>query len=151
MSIDRRAAGTGGSEGPRGAGAIDSALTPEVLRETRHTLRTPLNHIIGYSEMLLESADEQGLAALVPDLERVHAAGQHLLGRVDHLLGPAQVAAGTVDTALVGVELRTPLNAVVGYTEILLEAAADLDQPAVALDLRRSTPPASTSSASSIT
>ncbi|HLH24781.1 MAG TPA: adenylate/guanylate cyclase domain-containing protein [Chloroflexota bacterium] len=113
------------------------ALAPEALRETRHSLRTPLNHIIGYSEMLLESAADQGLEALVPDLERVHAAGQHLLEQLDRLLGPAQVAAGTVDPALLSLELRTPLNAVVGYTEILLEAAADRDQREAVLDLEK--------------
>jgi adenylate cyclase len=137
MSTEKRAATSVGATGARPPDPGAQALTAEALRETRHTLRTPLNHIIGYTEMLLESADEQGLAALVPDLERVHAAGQHLLGQVDRLLGPAQAATGAVDAALLGVELRTPLNAVVGYTEILLEAAADLDQPAVALDLEK--------------
>src|SRR5581483_220243 len=42
-----------------------------------------------------------------------------------------------VDPALLRVELRTPLNAVVGYTEILLEAAAEAEQPALGLDLEK--------------
>src|SRR4051794_6444061 len=96
----------GGRPSPGGPG-----LTPETLRETRHTLRTPLNHIIGYSEMLLESADDLGLEALVPDLEQVHTAGQRLLGQLDHLLGHAQVAAGTVDAARRGGGRRTPPTA----------------------------------------
>src|SRR5689334_6913927 len=98
MSSDERATPAAsprasGPAGARQAAPPDGALTPEALRETRHALRTPLNHIIGYSEMLLESAADLDLDALVPDLERVHAAGQHLLGQLDRLLGPAQVAA----------------------------------------------------------
>ena len=40
----------------------------------------PLNAIIGYSEMLEEEAREQGVGEFVPDLERIHTAGKHLLG-----------------------------------------------------------------------
>ena len=32
------------------------------LRELRHELRTPINHILGYTEILLEEASEAGLA-----------------------------------------------------------------------------------------
>ena len=29
-------------------------MTPEEARELRHELRTPVNHLIGYAELLLE-------------------------------------------------------------------------------------------------
>jgi sigma-B regulation protein RsbU (phosphoserine phosphatase) len=44
-----------------------------------HDLRTPLNHIIGYSEMLIEQAKEQGNVDFVADLQTTHAAGKQLL------------------------------------------------------------------------
>ena len=48
-----------------------------------HKLRTPLNQIIGYSEMLIEQAQEQGQVAFVPDLEKTHAAGKQLLSIIN--------------------------------------------------------------------
>jgi DNA-binding response OmpR family regulator len=51
----------------------------------RHTLRTPLNHIIGYSEMLLEEAGDRGLEAFTADLEKIHKAGKQLLGFINDL------------------------------------------------------------------
>ncbi len=45
-----------------------------------HDLRTPLNLIIGYSEMLTERAREAGPNEFVSDLEKVSLAGQRLLG-----------------------------------------------------------------------
>jgi sigma-B regulation protein RsbU (phosphoserine phosphatase) len=47
-----------------------------------HDLRTPLNHIIGYSEMLIEQAKEQGNDDFVADLQRTHAAGKRLLALI---------------------------------------------------------------------
>jgi two-component system sensor histidine kinase/response regulator len=44
-----------------------------------HDLRTPLNHIIGYSEMLIEQAQEEGQGSFVPDLQKAHAAARQLL------------------------------------------------------------------------
>ncbi len=60
-------------------------LTPQLL----HDLRTPLNHIIGYSEMLLGQVQEEGQTSLVPDLKRIQGAGQQLLALLDNRLsGP---------------------------------------------------------------
>lgn len=44
-----------------------------------HDLRTPLNQIIGYSEMLVEQAEEAGNVAFLPDLQKLAKAGQNLL------------------------------------------------------------------------
>jgi len=57
----------------------------------RHTLRTPLNHIIGYSELLLEDAKERGLEDMVADLRNIHTAGKELLALINELFDPAAV------------------------------------------------------------
>jgi adenylate cyclase len=66
----------------------------------RHTLRTPLNHIIGYSELLLEEAKERGLEDMVADLQNIHTAGKELLALFNELFNPAAVDTGTADTVL---------------------------------------------------
>ena len=61
----------------------------------RHTLRTPLNHIIGYSELLLEEAKERGLEDMVADLRNIHTAGKELLVLMNELFNPAAVETGS--------------------------------------------------------
>ena len=68
--------------------------------ELRHTLRTPLNHIIGYSELLLEDARERGLEDMLADLQNIHTAGKELLTLFDELFDPAAVDAGIAESAL---------------------------------------------------
>jgi CheY-like chemotaxis protein len=103
-----------------------------LLASIRHELRTPINAILGYSEMLLEDAEGQGQEAAIPDLHRIHVAGTELLGLVNDILDPARIEAGSLDIDLeeVGANLRyamlTPISAIVGYSEMLLEEA---DEP----------------------
>ena len=59
----------------------------------RHTLRTPLNHIIGYSELLLEEAKERGLEDMVADLQNIHTAGKELLALFNELFNQIRLAA----------------------------------------------------------
>jgi len=63
--------------------AEDGESQPASLANVRHTLHTPLNHIIGYSEMLLEEASERGLEAFTADLHKIHKAGKQLLGFIN--------------------------------------------------------------------
>jgi serine/threonine protein kinase len=49
------------------------------LEQMGHELRTRLNLIIGYSEILEEDAQEQGHQQYLRDLKKIHAAGRHLL------------------------------------------------------------------------
>ncbi len=64
------------------------------LANMSHELRTPLNAIIGYSEMLQEEAQEIGQPGLVPDLEKIHGAGKHLLGLINDVLDLSKVESG---------------------------------------------------------
>ncbi len=66
----------------------------------RHTLRTPLNHIIGYSELLLEEAKERGLDDLISDLRNINNAGKELLALINDLFNPAAVDADAASSAL---------------------------------------------------
>jgi sigma-B regulation protein RsbU (phosphoserine phosphatase) len=48
-----------------------------------HDLRTPLNHIIGFSEMLIEQPPGQGKDNSVADLQKIHAAGKQMLSLIN--------------------------------------------------------------------
>src|SRR6478752_7470409 len=86
-----------------------SVRRDELLRGLRHELRTPINHIVGYSELLLEIAEERGYADLLADLARIRAAGAELAGRVNESLDNARREAALPDAAALSRELRTPL------------------------------------------
>nr|WP_290665670.1 histidine kinase N-terminal 7TM domain-containing protein [Ardenticatena sp.] len=69
------------------------------LANMSHELRTPLTVIIGYTEMLIEDILAGHYDALDPSLERIHAAGQHLLGVVGELLDMSKIEAGKMEVA----------------------------------------------------
>jgi DNA-binding response OmpR family regulator len=94
------------------------------LAQMRHTLRTPLNHIIGYSEMLMEEADERALDSFTADLKRIHTAGKQLQALITEFLDP--VTLGKLD----GPSTAAPMSPVE-----IIEAenfAADTEPQAIA-------------------
>jgi len=109
------------------------------LAHIRHELRTPINGIIGYTEMLLEDVEED---LFTQDLERILAGGRTLLGLVDQVLGNG-AAGGAGDRDLdsyaeeIRVGLRTPVTSVVGYAEMLLETAREEGREELIPDLER--------------
>ncbi len=70
------------------------------LANTSHELRTPLNAILGYSEMLQEDAVNQGVQEFLPDLQKIHTAGTHLLSLINDLLDLSKIEAGKMDLYL---------------------------------------------------
>jgi PAS domain S-box-containing protein len=78
----------------------------QFLANMSHELRTPLNAIIGYSEMLQEEAAEAGDDQYVPDLQKVHGAGRHLLGLINDILDLSKIEAGKMELYLEDFELR---------------------------------------------
>jgi signal transduction histidine kinase len=76
---------------------LSSSTSEESLSALRHDLRTPIGHIIGYAEMLIEESEEAGTEASA-DLAKIRAAGQRLLTLIDERLRPG--SSDTVPTAL---------------------------------------------------
>jgi DNA-binding response OmpR family regulator/rhodanese-related sulfurtransferase len=126
----------------RGTGDLDPTRRAFFVN-LRHELRTPLSAILGYSEMLLEDAEELGLVDMIPDAGRIQAGGRQLLKLVNEFLDPERLDAGDVERegerflSEVCYRLRTPLNGVLGYTELLLETAEELDCQGVKSHLRK--------------
>jgi signal transduction histidine kinase len=70
------------------------------LANMSHELRTPMNAIIGYSEMLMEDAEDEGNKDAVSDLKKIHSAGTHLLSLINDVLDLAKIEAGKMDIYL---------------------------------------------------
>jgi class 3 adenylate cyclase len=87
------------------------------MTRLRHEVRTPLNHIIGYSEMLLEDAGEG--TGFAPELHRIHDQARRLLDLINDLLAPSKIEAGTVDLASAAARLSEPLQQIIATCELL--------------------------------
>ncbi len=79
----------------RVTGAAADTLSSQALSELRHELRTPINQIVGYCEMLLEDADAAEHASRRSALADALAAVRDALAEIDRTLpaGPERRAA----------------------------------------------------------
>jgi GAF domain-containing protein/CheY-like chemotaxis protein/anti-sigma regulatory factor (Ser/Thr protein kinase) len=77
----------------------------EFLANMSHELRTPLNAIIGYSEMLQEDAADLGAPQLTDDLQKINAAGKHLLELINAVLDLSKIEAGKMELYLEAFEV----------------------------------------------
>ena len=132
---------------PRQIELVEQAPEPERVKHAslafvRHELRTPINAIIGYSEMLLEDALDEGDDVASADLERILHCGRDILTLVDRILDAERVsteAQRDVESYAeqIRADLRDPLSAVTGYTEMLIEISREEGREARARDLDR--------------
>ncbi|HYL00347.1 MAG TPA: response regulator [Steroidobacteraceae bacterium] len=107
-----------------------------LLSHLRHELHTPLNHIIGYSEMLLESAAEGSIAGMEPRLRELHQQAQQLMILVDEVLGRTRKD-NEVDLRRLSAEASAPISAISAAADELKAQALQMGAAEVGQDLER--------------
>lgn len=89
------------------------------LASMSHELRTPLNAILSYSELLEEESFDRGLSDFVEDLQKIGAAGKHLLSLINNVLDLSKIEAGKMELYLETVTVNEIIMSVVSMTGAL--------------------------------
>ena len=122
-------------EEARAAADEASKAKSTFLANMSHELRTPMNAIIGYSEMLQEEAEDTGQSAFVPDLQKIHGAGKHLLSLINDILDLSKIEAGKMTLFLEEFDVTKMVNEVAATVQplvsknsnrLVVECAADI-------------------------
>jgi signal transduction histidine kinase/ActR/RegA family two-component response regulator len=92
------------------------------LANMSHELRTPLNAIIGYSEMMLEDAQDEGAEERVSDLQKVRGSGRHLLGLINDILDISKIEANKLELNVASVEVAGVVSDVESTAAALMDA-----------------------------
>ena len=95
------------------------------LANMSHELRTPLNAVIGYSEMLIEDAEEQGQQEFIPDLQKIREASKQLLVLINDVLDLSKIEAGKMELYLETFEVMYLIQDVVSTVQPLVEKNAN--------------------------
>ncbi|MDO9070349.1 MAG: response regulator, partial [Deltaproteobacteria bacterium] len=105
------------------------------LATMSHELRTPMNAILGYSEILMEDAKDKGQEDFIPDLQKIHASGNHLLNLINNILDLSKIEAGKMDLFLEFFSISRVIEDVVSTIRPLVEKNANTLQVHCAADL----------------
>jgi len=82
--------------------------------------RTPMNAILGYSEMLMEDAEDAGQEEIAADLQKIHQSGSHLLALVNDVLDLSKIESGKMEVLAEDFELEMLLDEVVATAQPLM-------------------------------
>ena len=92
----------------------------EFLANMSHELRTPMNAILGYSEMLIEEAEDLEQQGFIPDLKKIHQAGNHLLSLINDVLDLSKIEAGRMDVFAEDIDIGILIDEVTATAKPLL-------------------------------
>jgi CheY-like chemotaxis protein len=108
---------------------VSDRLTASEVTELRHELRTPVNHIVGYAEMLLEDAKADSHVERVDVLEEVLGAAKEVMGLITGALPAAAEHVATDDITALYEALRVPQQRIIeGASRLLGVDGAGRDQ-----------------------
>jgi signal transduction histidine kinase len=93
----------------------------QFLASMSHELRTPLNAIIGLTEMMVSNAARFGTEKAQEPLQRVNAAGTHLLSLINEILDLSKIEVGKLELNLEPVNLARLVDEVIGTAGQLAE------------------------------
>ena len=91
------------------------------LANMSHELRTPMNAILGYSEMLMEEAEDTGQTEMIPDLRKINQAGNQLLALINDVLDLSKIESGKTEIYVENIDINSLIEEVTGTTHPLIE------------------------------
>ena len=115
----------------------DLAASNESLKHLRHDLRTPLNQMIGYGEMLIESVTENGPPELMDDLQRLLGSAGEMLMLLNDALAQWKIEAGKVDLPALRLICNWPRKAFMCYRDLCQEVARQRERAELVSDLEK--------------
>lgn len=77
-----------------------NAAKSKFLANMTHELRTPMNAIIGYTEMLLEETEEKNLVTIHDDLTKIGSSAKILMQLINEILDLSKIEAGKMEIHL---------------------------------------------------
>ena len=94
----------------------------EFLANMTHELRTPMNAVLGYTQLLKRDFKQKDdLAPYVDDLNEVESAGKHLLSLINNILDISKIEAGKVELHVEQFKLKDELDIVTTIARPLAE------------------------------
>jgi PAS domain S-box-containing protein len=87
------------------------------LANMSHEFRTPLNHIIGFSQTLQEEALDLGAEELIDDLKTINSSGLDLLTLIEGILDLTNIEAGDIELCLETFNILNVVEQVVATIE----------------------------------
>ena len=120
---------------------MDKRIKEAYIGKARHNLKNPINAILGYSEMLIEDCEDEGISSPISDLNKLYQAGQEILEIIEQNFDDKALENpnNTLVTLAKDTEtaIREPLNTIVGYSELLLEDYESIDIDNFQSDIHR--------------
>jgi light-regulated signal transduction histidine kinase (bacteriophytochrome) len=89
------------------------------LAEFRHDLANPVNHVVGYAELLMMGATERQVTELQPPLEAISKCAAELRRHLDEHLPLIRIRTQDVDLPLVSSSVVTTANELLVQVESL--------------------------------
>jgi len=91
------------------------------LASMSHEFRTPLNAILGYSELLIDICKDTGDALINSDLKKINTAGKHLLSLVNDVLDLSKIESGKMEVLIENFSIEPVISSVIDTAKPLVE------------------------------
>lgn len=131
------------SEREHGRAVAAGQAKSQFLSNMNHELRTPMNAILGFSELIKSKAFGDAVDRYVEYAVIIHDSGQHLLNLIDGMLDLAKIEGGKLSLKEVEVDLQslisdliTEQEAVAAETNLTLTTSVDRGLPHLYADER---------------
>jgi signal transduction histidine kinase len=115
----------------------------QFLSNMNHELRTPMNAILGFSELIKTKAFGDAVDKYAEYADIIHDSGQHLLQLIDDMLDLAKIEGGKLSLKEVDVDLSVLISdlvaeqeALAGETSLALNTAVEQRLPRIYADER---------------